>query len=75
MAPNEIYPWVLRELADEVVKLLSFVFERLWQPGEVPTGWKRGHKTPIFKGKKKIQGTADRSVSSPCLARSQSRSP
>ncbi|XP_050572495.1 uncharacterized protein LOC118259578 [Cygnus atratus] len=32
---------VLRELADEVAKLLSITFMKLWQSSEVPTEWKR----------------------------------
>jgi len=36
MGANEIPPWVLRELADEVTKPLSIIFERSWQSGEVP---------------------------------------
>ena len=49
MGPAKIHPWFLRELVDEVAKLISIIFERLWQPGEVPTDWKRGNITPIFK--------------------------
>ena len=49
MGLNEIHPWIPREPADEVVKLLSTIFEKSWQSGEVPTDWKRGNITPIFK--------------------------
>ena len=61
------------KLVDEIAKLLSIIFERSWQSGEVPTDWKRGN--PIFKnGKKEDPGTTRQSVSPLCLARSWSRS-
>jgi len=53
MGPDVIHSQVLRELADEVAKLLSIVFERLRQSGEVPSDWKRNIITPIFKKGKK----------------------
>ncbi|GAB0183845.1 mitochondrial enolase superfamily member 1 [Grus japonensis] len=49
MGPDEMHPQVLRKLVDEVAKPLSIILKKLWQSSEVPTDWKRGNITSIFK--------------------------
>ncbi|KFQ55086.1 RNA-directed DNA polymerase from mobile element jockey, partial [Nestor notabilis] len=49
MGLDEIHPLVLKDLANEVAKPLSIIFEKSWQSGEVPDDWKKGNVTTIFK--------------------------
>ena len=73
MGPDEKHPQVLRELADEVAKPLSIIFEKLWQSREVPTDWKRGNITPIFKQRKKEEPGHCRAITGKLLGKNDER--
>ncbi|XP_072705492.1 uncharacterized protein [Ciconia boyciana] len=49
MGPDGIHLRVLRELAEELAKPLSIIYQRSWLTGEVPDGWRLANVTPIDK--------------------------
>ncbi|KAK4831137.1 LOW QUALITY PROTEIN: hypothetical protein QYF61_015440 [Mycteria americana] len=53
MGPDEIHPRVLKELADELTKPLSIIYQQSWLTGEVPADWRLANVTPIFKNGRK----------------------
>ncbi|GAB0204059.1 mitochondrial enolase superfamily member 1 [Grus japonensis] len=49
MGPDGIHPRVLRELAEELAKPLSIIYQQSWLTGEVPDDWRLANVTPIYK--------------------------
>ncbi|KAK4833011.1 LOW QUALITY PROTEIN: hypothetical protein QYF61_027113 [Mycteria americana] len=57
MGPDEIHPRVLKELAEELTKPLSIIYQQSWLTGEVPADWRLANVTPIYKkGQKEDPG-------------------
>ena len=54
MGPDRIHPGVLRELAEELTKLLSIIYQQSWLSGEVPVDWRLANVTPIYKKGRKV---------------------
>ncbi|KAF1454281.1 hypothetical protein FQV07_0012639, partial [Pygoscelis papua] len=57
MGPDGIHPRVLRELAEELAKPLSIIYQQSWLTGEVPDDWRLANVSPIYKkGQKEDPG-------------------
>jgi len=57
MGPDGIHPRVLRELAEELTKTLSIIYQKSWLTGEVPDDWRIANVTPNYKkGGRRILG-------------------
>ncbi|KFW79748.1 hypothetical protein N305_03837, partial [Manacus vitellinus] len=57
MGPDGILPRVMRELAEELAKPLSIIYQQSWLTGEVPDDWKSANVMPIHKkGRKEDLG-------------------
>ena len=57
MGPDGIHPRILRELAGELTKPLSIIYQQSWSTGEVPDDWRVANVTPIYKkGRKEDPG-------------------
>jgi len=49
MGLDGIHPRVLRELAEELAKPFSIIYQQSWLTGEVPDDWRIAIVTPIYK--------------------------
>jgi len=49
MGPDGIHPRVLRELAEELSKPLSIIYQQSWLTREVPNEWRITSMTHIYK--------------------------
>uniref|UniRef100_A0A493T0R3 Reverse transcriptase domain-containing protein n=1 Tax=Anas platyrhynchos platyrhynchos TaxID=8840 RepID=A0A493T0R3_ANAPP len=48
VGPDGIHPRVLRELAEELAKPLTIIYQQSWLSGEVPVDWRLAKVTPIY---------------------------
>ena len=61
--PDGIHPRILKELASELAPILCSIYQRSLRDGILPSVWKYGDVTPIFKKGKKVLPNNYRPVS------------
>ena len=47
--PDELKPRLLKELAHEISPILSLIYQKSLDTGDVPTDWRTAHVSPIYK--------------------------
>ena len=52
--PDNIHPWIIKELAVKIAPSLTLTFWKSYVTGEVPTDWLKANVSPIFKNSPKI---------------------
>ena len=65
--PDQIKPWVLKELHAQIAPILQVIFTKSLSSGIVPDDWKNANVTPIFKKGSKSIAENYRPISLTCI--------
>ena len=65
--PDEIKPRLLKNLAHELSPILTLIFQKSLDTGEVPTDWRTAHVSPIYKKGSKYNPENYRPISLTCI--------
>ena len=65
--PDELKPRLLKELAHEISPILSLIFQKSLDTGDVPTDWRTAHVSPIYKKGSKYNPENYRPISLTCI--------
>ena len=65
--PDTITSRVLKELSTDIAPILTTIFRRSYETGDLPDIWKRANVSPIFKKGKRFDAVNYRPVSLTCI--------
>ena len=65
--PDSIKPKVLKELAEGIAPILTIIFRRSLETGEVPSDWRKAIVSPVFKKGERYKAENYRPISLTCI--------
>lgn len=65
--PDNIRPRVLKELANELAPILTIIFNRSINTGEVPQNWRSANVSPVYKKGERCKAENYRPISLTCV--------
>ena len=65
--PDNISPWFLKELHNEIAPILTDIFNTSLAEGIVPDDWKNAYVTPVYQKGPKSKLENYRSISLTCI--------
>ena len=66
--PDNLKPALLKQLAPQIAPILTTIFNKSLDTGEVPSDWRNAHVTPIYKKGSRYDAANYRPISLTCIA-------
>ncbi len=67
MGPDEIGPRVLKELAPTIAPILTIIYRRSYETGQIPDDWRRANVVSIYKKGRRCDASNYRPISLTCV--------
>ncbi len=67
MGPDEVGPRVLKELSSTIAPILTVIYCRSYNTGEVPEDWRKANVVAVYKKGKKCEPSNYRPISLTCV--------
>ena len=66
--PDQIHPRILKEMSSVIAPILTMIYRKSYETGELPDVWKLANITPVFKKGKRSDPSNYRPISLTCIA-------
>ena len=68
VGPDKINPLVMKQLVVDIAPILTMLYQKSYETGQIPMDWRRAEVTPVFKKGSKTVACNYRPISLTCIA-------